>query len=707
MNSRFCSIIFYTISLIVYSLFIYFLNKYERQKIPTKKIKHIYQLIEDNYRKRQNINKLNNEIKEKYDSSFSINLYIVSACSKENSDIFGEKLISLIKEKINTHDKEEKKLYKLFNENDLFYINLYLINKQMIENDETRKYSDICEKLYSKNKPHLFIGNYYYVYVNQDSEKEENLSFTLSTTNIIEIHYKKVQGIKNNNYEEYINESWNILKGSFFFKTNNRVLEYIPEVDLNFYLASSLYNEKNYKIEKYSYDKGKNENKNIDININDNKQTNENINKIKDSNEDNEENGINDDTYIKKNIKKLKIPVSIATWNFYDDFYYPYMRNFIERLLNIFQINIYPQIIGNINLYEISEKAEVYIKEKQANIGNNTRLILLDKVTKFTDAFDNVSFDNILKKPSYEIPKNINLVAIFPNEEEIFFYNNLSEKIETSVSFIEWGIIYINNSFTRLKKFEKEENKIINVSKESHAISGMFVSHLRKFLGLCANFNDCIFNFFDSDKYQIKYLNTTSEENDSSITYSITTKNDLIFSFIYHIPIKNSISDYEILSLIREAYIYRINESLKNVKKFLSISNISIYMKVPSYTFNVFNNILNNIECSLSYMEGKTCKYLHISKSVEENFQHLLKGNKNNNYNKEIYLKVALILAQSAYQDSLQLLSDDKLNIYDILSKDFLLATMLPTVFPFVFPVIFALFKEFFRIIKIKKVKED
>ncbi|CRH02902.1 conserved Plasmodium protein, unknown function [Plasmodium relictum] len=703
MNSRFYSIIFYTIYLISFLLVIYSLNKYERQKVSSKRIKNIYQFIEDNYQKRQNIDKLKNGKKEINDSSLSINLYIVSACSKENSDIFGEKLKAFIEQKYTTYYKEKETSYKLFNKKNIFYVNLHLISKKIMENDNRKKYSDICKKLHSKNEPHVFIGNYYYVYVNNNSKQEENLSFILSTTNIIEIYYSKGQGIKNNSYEEYINESWNIIKNTFLFKTMNRMLEFTPELDLNFYLASSLYNEKNYKIEEHSLVKGENEKKNV--NISDSKRVSGNENKVKDDNEDNKTNNIHDDMHIKKNNENLKIPVSIATWNFYDDFYYPYMRNFIERLLNVFQINIYPQIIGNINLFKISEKADVYIKEKQVNLRNNTRLILLDKVTKFTNIFDDVSFDNILKKPTYEIPKNINLIVIFPNEEEIFFYNNLNEKIETAVSFIEWGIIHINNSFTRLKKFEKKEKKVINVSAEAHAISGIFVSHLRRFLGLCANFSDCIFNIFDTDEYQIKYLSTISRDSDSSISYSITTKNNLVFSFIYYIPIKNSISDYETLTLIREAYEYHIMESLKNVNKFLSISNISIYMKVPLYTLNVFNNILNNIECSLRYMEGQTCKFIHINEIVEKKFGHYLKNN--NYYKKEIYLKIALILAQSAYQDSLQLLNDDKFHIYDILSKDFLLATMLPIVFPFVFPVAFALFKEFFKNIKIRKVKMD
>lgn len=176
----------------------------------------------------------------------------------------------------------------------------------------------------------------------------------------------------------------------------------------------------------------------------------------------------------------------------------------------------------------------------------------------------------------------------------------------------------------------------------------------RSLLGLCSIFSDCIYNIFNSDTYNIKYIETISSEIDSYISYIISEENNLSFSFFYHIPLKNSISNYELLALIRQAYTYHIMETIQNLYKFLSISKISIYMKVPYYTLTIFNNILNNIECSLIYMQGRICGINHIDKIVEEKFKK--ENDDKEKDGEELFFKAALMLAQSAYQDSLQVI---------------------------------------------------
>ncbi|CAD2106003.1 conserved Plasmodium protein, unknown function [Plasmodium vinckei lentum] len=703
MNTRSYCVFFYTISLFVYIFIICSLNKYERHKLPVDKLEHVSDYIQNvhkngSYKKDiiENENSLQN-------SNLIIGIYIVCGCKgKISSNVFGSKLKEYMNKKIISDIKkkeEDDRLNYFIKENDLFDIKLDLIDFDKIKNYENSKYSSIC-----KNNAGNFINNTYYIYIDENDEKVNESHFILSTSNIIEILHKKIEINKEANiyYEKFVKEAWNVIVNYIFLKSRSRLLNFVPEIDLNFYLASSLYNNENYKKERnteYSHKKNKKEsevNKSDDISLN------------RDSN------------------------IAIATWNFYTDFYYPHMQDFMEKLLNIFQINIYQQTISNINIYEISEKKNgKYIKDNEINkITNKTRLIILDKVTKFTNIFDDVVFSNILKRPTYEMPKNINLITIFPNGQDIYFYNNFENTIETAVSFIEWGIIYINNSMiSDLKRHNKKSNKqIVNVSSQANFISSIYISHLRKFLGLCSNFSDYVYNIFNTNEYDIKNLNTISEENNNLLIYSIKGKDDFDFLLYYNIPLKSRISDYETLGLMREAFTHYINETIKNMNKFISISNISIYIKIPKNSVYVFNNILNNLECSMYYMQGKKCEHISdINEAVIQKFHAYMKqdelenkptsigkseynnNNKNNiSSNKMgVYYKIALILARAAYQDSLQLLKDDSISIYDILSKDFLLASILPILIPCIFPTIFSFFRELFKGINKRKVKSD
>ncbi|ETW59957.1 hypothetical protein PFMC_04132 [Plasmodium falciparum CAMP/Malaysia] len=732
MNSRTYCVIFYGISLLVYVIIIFFLNRFEKQTIPYERIKDIIKIIKH---ANNNIGIISNKIEDgniqiKHQNNFLINLNIVSGCANDNIDMFEEMLKSYIEEKIKLeNDKIVSSflLEELNNVQDIFTVTINVINKDMIKKDTIGVYSNICNKLLSKNMMNDNINNNYYLYIianeKKKKEKKDNLSFTLSTTNILELYYNKVEENSINVYQQYIYITWDVLKNTFLdrgSKTKKKnFIPFVPELDLNFFLASCLYNKLNYKIGRNTtggvemggvvndvdscYEKDCNI-KHTDDNEDINKDDNEDINKAnnKDINKANNKD-INkaNNTYINKANNKYNIhnnrgktynPPLIAVWDFYKDFYYPYIRPFIERLLYIYQINIYPQILSNINMYEISDNINLYIEEKEKG---NARLIILDKITKFTNIFDEITFDNVLSKPTYEVPKNINFMVVFPNGDEIYFYNNLSKtnKIETAVSIAEWGTIYINNEFTQLKDRSNYNNKnnLVNISNQAHVISGIFISHFRSLLGLCSNFSDCIYNIFNSDTYNIKYIETISSEIDSYISYIISEENNLSFSFFYHIPLKNSISNYELLALIRQAYTYHIMETIQNLYKFLSISKISIYMKVPYYTLTIFNNILNNIECSLIYMQGRICGINHIDKIVEEKFKK--ENDDKEKDGEELFFKAALMLAQSAYQDSLQLLGDDKISIYDILSKDFMLASFLPVVIPFGLPIICSVFQ--------------
>lgn len=687
MNSRTYCVIFYGISLLVYVIIIFFLNRFEKQTIPYERIKDIIKIIKH---ANNNIGIISNKIEDgniqiKHQNNFLINLNIVSGCANDNIDMFEEMLKSYIEEKIKLeNDKIVSSflLEELNNVQDIFTVTINVINKDMIKKDTIGVYSNICNKLLSKNMMNDNINNNYYLYIianeKKKKEKKDNLSFTLSTTNILELYYNKVEENSINVYQQYIYITWDVLKNTFLdrgSKTKKKnFIPFVPELDLNFFLASCLYNKLNYKIGRNTtggvemggvvndvdscYEKDCNI-KHTDDNEDINKDDNEDINKAnnKDINKANNTyiNKANNKYNIHNNRGKTYNPPLIAVWDFYKDFYYPYIRPFIERLLYIYQINIYPQILSNINMYEISDNINLYIEEKEKG---NARLIILDKITKFTNIFDEITFDNVLSKPTYEVPKNINFMVVFPNGDEIYFYNNLSKtnKIETAVSIAEWGTIYINNEFTQLKDRSNYNNKnnLVNISNQAHVISGIFISHFRSLLGLCSNFSDCIYNIFNSDTYNIKYIETISSEIDSYISYIISEENNLSFSFFYHIPLKSSISNYELLALIRQAYTYHIMETIQNLYKFLSISKISIYMKVPYYTLTIFNNILNNIECSLIYMQGRICGINHIDKIVEEKFKK--ENDDKEKDGEELFFKAALMLAQSAYQDSLQVI---------------------------------------------------
>ncbi|KYN95585.1 hypothetical protein PRSY57_1248000 [Plasmodium reichenowi] len=769
MNSRTYCVIFYGISLLVYVVILFFLNRFEKQTIPYERIKDIIKIIKH---ANNSIDIISNNIQDgntqiEHQNNFLINLNIVSGCTNDNIDMFEEMLKSYIEEQIKLENDKILSLFLLEELNkvqDIFTVTINVINKDMIKKDTIGVYSNICDNLLRKNMMNDNINNNYYLYIianEKKKKKKDNLSFTLSTTNILELYYNKVEENSINVYQQYIYITWDVLKNTFLDRGPKRkkknFIPFVPELDLNFFLASCLYNKLNYKIGRNTsggvemggvvnnvdlcnakdcnikhrddnnyINKDDNEDINKDDNNYINKDDNNYINKDdnnyinkddnnyinKDDNnyinkDDNKNrNKANNKYNIHKNRGKTYDPPFIAVWDFYKDFYYPYIRPFIERLLYIYQINIYPQILSNINMYEISDNINLYIDEKEKG---NGRLIILDKISKFTNIFDEVTFDNVLSKPTYEVPKNINFMVVFPNGDEIYFYNNLSKtnKIETAVSIAEWGTIYINNEFTQLKDRSNYYNKnnLVNISNQAHVISGIFISHFRSLLGLCSNFSDCIYNIFNSDTYNIKYIETLSREIDSYISYIISEKNNLSFSFFYHIPLKNSISNYELLALIRQAYTYHIMETIQNLYKFLSISKISIYMKVPYYTLTIFNNILNNIECSLIYMQGRICGINHIDKIVEEKFKK--ENDDKEKDGEELFFKAALVLAQSAYQDSLQLLGDDKISIYDILSKDFMLASFLPVVIPFGLPIICSVFQELIKYLKKRKTKID
>ncbi|GAW83849.1 hypothetical protein, conserved [Plasmodium gonderi] len=752
MNSRIYCIISYALSFIVCAFVIFWLNKYERQGVPLQNLSRISSIVQDIYDKNgKTRNKWENEKwTNKNVSHLSINIYILSTQDKRNTDSFGIKLKEFIEKEIELEYNERPVAHSLSDVKDLFFVNPHFIsNDEKIKNDENWMYKYICLSGPEQMDMYEVLINKYFICLNENIEKTQNvnLSFSLNTSNIIQVNYNNVEDNSNKYYELFIKETWTIIKNTFLLRSKNRSLSFTPELDLNFYLASSLYNEENYKVGK-SYPKDQipkedssTNGKNNEIVENFHKSSNEldDSSSINADGEDTSTSTSRSEEITRSEEKKTNL-VFIATWDFYNDVYYPYLRNFIERLLNIYQINVYTQIIANIDLFKISEKAQVYLKGEEAQKAGNKRIIILDKINKFTNIFDDVTFDNILKKPTYQIPKSINFIAIFPNKEEIFFHNPANEKFETTVSFVEWGIVHINNLFHKLNnmKGKKKKKKYIDISDQSPFISGIFISHLRGFLGLCTNLSDYIFTIFNSDKYEVKYIKSESTDNKNIISYFITSRNKLNFSFFYNTPLKKGISDFEILALMREAYIYYIVEALKNLNKLVSISNISIYFKVPTHTLPIYNRVLDNLNCSLDFMRGEeSCKKAgHINKLVLETLHPYVKLNHTNDpanhysaagedYNdnilnneqwnryinsarsQEMYFKAALILAQSAYQDSLQLLMDDTFSIYDILSKDFLLASVLPILIPYAIPVTFSLFREFFKIIKKQKQKVD
>lgn len=692
-NSRIYSVTFYVFSLIGYVIVLYWMNKYERYKVPVGRIQNISKYILEDYHNRGR-EIYDSKKNEAWYSNFTILVHIVSACGSGDSDLFGEKLNNFAKEQIrNAHvrkeeikNREKKDAWlESLHIKDLFTLNVNVIDRKSAKSKISEENKEICNKLFAKNKPKEFLDNRYYVFVNENGKDEEKpLTFTISTSNVIEIYFNKVKD--DADYANYVRECWFLISSVFWGEVKHRQLEFSPELDLNFYLASSLYSEKNYKIRISRNDSTVEENGDSD-------------NK-KENNEKKDE---------KKNVsqERKKIPVAIATWDFYDDFYYPYMRRFIERMLHVFQININSEIIGNINLFKITQPAKNYLNEEQIkkfSLKDNARLLILDKVTKFTDVFDDVSFWPMLNKPTYKVPQNINLISIFPNEEDIYFYNSLAETVETTASFVEWGIIHINNLFTGIKKSSQQNKNIINVSNSvAHIISGLFVSHLRKFLGLPSTFDKFVYTVYDSEIYKIKFKSAISKDTENYMVFDVTNDSNFSFSFVHTIPLQDGITDYELLKLIRAAYSTRIVKIFENLNKFLNISNISIYIKVPKYAVDVIHHILNNVECSLSYMNGKECVHEDVKNEATKKFQKILQKGQ---YTKAVYFKIALILAQAAYQDSLQLLNDDRISIYEVLSKDFLLASLVPIGLPFVVPVVTSLIKEISNHVK-KKVKTE
>lgn len=692
-NSRIFSVTFYVISLIVFVIVLYWLNKFERHKVPIGRIQSISKyIVEDYYNRGREI--YGSKKNKAWHSNFTILVHIVSACGSGDSDLFGEKLHDFAKEQIRNADvkkgevknkKEKDKWLESLHIKDLFTVKVNVINRKTAESEISEKNTKICNKLLAKNKPREYLDNSYYVFVNENGNDEEKpLTFTISTSNVIEIHFNKAK--EDADYDNYVRECWSLITSVFWGEVKHRQLEFLPELDLNFYLASSLYNEKNYKI-----------------------RIPRNVPPVEESGDSDNKTENNEKGEGKKNVslERKKIPVALAVWDFYDDFYYPYMRRFVEKLLHVFQVNINSEIIGNLNLFKITEPAKGYLNEEQIkrfNLKDNARLLILDKVTKFTDVFDDVSFGPILNKPTYKVPQNINLVSIFPNEEDTYFYNNLTGAIETTASFVEWGIIHINNLFISIKKSAQQENNIINVSNSAAPIiSGLYISHLRKFLGLPSTFDKFVYTVYDPEKYKIKFKSALSKDTENYIFFDVTNDINFSFSFVQTVPLQDGITDYELLKLIREAYSTRIDQIFENLSKFINISNISIYIKVPKYTVDVINHILNNVECSISYMNGEECVHEDVKNEVSKKFQNFLKKGQ---YTKAVYFKVALVLVQAAYQDSLQLLNDDRVSMYEILSKDFLLASLVPTGLPFVVPVLTSLFKEIYKHVK-KKVKTE
>lgn len=693
-NSRIYSVIFYVISLIGFVSVLYWLNKFERYKVPLERIQSISKYIVEDYHNRGK-GIYDSKKNEAWYSNFTILVHIVSACGSGDSDLFGEKLNNFAKEQIKNEDvkkreiqnkKEKDKWLELLNIKDLFTVKVHVIDRKTVESKISENNKDVCNKLFAKNKPNEYLDNSYYVFVNENGNDEEKpLTFNISTSNVIEIHFNKAK--KDADYAIYVRECWSLITNVFWGEIKHRQLEFSPELDLNFYLASSLYSEKNYKMQ-------------VPYNDSIVEEIGDNDNEIENNEKEYEIRNVS--------LNRKNIPVAIATWDFYDDFYYPYMRRFVERLLHVFQININSEIIGNLNLFKITEPAKKYLNEeeiKKFNLKDNARLLILDKVTKFTNVFDGVSFGPMLNKPTYKVPQNINLVSIFPNEEDIYFYNNLTGVIETTASFVEWGIIHINNLFTSIKKSSQHNKNIINVSNDTaHIINGLYISHLRKFLGLPSTFDKFVYTVYDSEKYKIKFKNALSKDTENYMFFNITNDSNFSFSFVQTIPLQDGITDYELLKLIREAYSARIIQIFENLNKFINISNISIYIRVPKYTVDVINYILNNVECSLSYMNGEECVHEEIKNEATKKFQNILKKEQ---YRKAVYFKIALILVQAAYQDSLQLLNDDRISIYEILSKDFLLASLVPTGLPFIFPVITSLFKEICKYVKKRKIKME
>ncbi|CAA9991280.1 conserved Plasmodium protein, unknown function [Plasmodium knowlesi strain H] len=728
MNTRTPCVILYAVSLVVCVLVIFSLNKYERQGVPLHRLSSTCALVQDIYNGKgrekpmtQRQNWSNAKI-----SHLLINLFIVSTGEDGSTDSLGEKMKEYFSSQIEYEWKDKPVGRSISDVKELFYVQPLLVSGDEMRSDGMRDIANIClGNTPGESNIHNIVNNRYFICLSENrEEKDMGVVLTLKGNNTIHMKFIREEENATTYYQRLAEETWNIVKRIFFFKSPNRSLFFNPELDLNFYLASSLYNEGNYKVRKYNIAEG---------------ESNETANQSRER----QSGGLPNDRPTEgrptegrptegrptegrptegrpaegrpaegrpteEAPKSYASPVNIATWDFYKEVYYPYLRNFIEQLLNLFQINVYTQTIANIDLFKISEKE----KEMEGK-----RVIILDKVNKFTNLFDNVIFGDILRKPTYHIPKSINLMAIFPTREEFFFYNPPTGKLETTVSFAEWGVIHLNNALGR-KKVKREKEKIVNVSEEAPFICGFFISHLRQYLGLVANFSDYVFTIFDPDKYDIKYVRNESTDEGNSFLYSVHCKDNLQFNFSYDSPVKSGIFPFEILALMRQGYIYYVVEALNNLDKFVSISNVSIYFRVPVHALHVFNDILDKLKCSLDLMRGaEGCKIHQLGNTIRNSLQSYggatsASSDEGNTRRveagllRETYFRAAVVLAQSAYQDSLQLLSDDTFSIYDILSKDFLLASILPILIPYAIPVTFSLFRELFRSIKLAKEKQ-
>ncbi|ANQ10879.1 Uncharacterized protein PCOAH_00051860 [Plasmodium coatneyi] len=684
MNSRTPCVILYAVSLVVCVFVIFSLNKYERQGVPLHKLSSTSVLLQELY----NANRRERPTGERQNwsngkvSHFSINLFIVSTGKERSTNSLGIEMKEYFSSQVQFEWKDKPAARSISDVQELFYVNPLLVSEDEMGSDNMRDIANVClSSSPGEGSTHNILNNRYFICLSEKRQEEgTSVVFTLKGNNTIHVKFTQRDNNPTTYNHQLAEETWNIVKRVFFFKSKNRSLFFNPELDLNFYLASSLYNEGNYKVSKYK--------------------TGSRVSNDKTGDESKDPQSDDPNGYAS--------PVNIATWDFYNDVYYPYLRNFIEQLLNLFQINVYTQIIANIDLFKISEK----VKEVEGK-----RVIILDRVNKLTSIFDDVTFGDILRKPTYHIPKSINLVAVFPTGEEIFFYNPPTGKLETTVSFAEWGVFHINNAFQR-GNMTRKRKKFVNVSGEAPFICGFFISHLRQYLGLGANFSDYVFTIFDADRYDVKYVRSESTDEGNSFLYAVQSEDQLNFYFSYDSPVRSGIFPFELLALMREAYLYYVVEALTNLGKFVSISNVSIYFRVPVHALHVFNDILDKVKCSLDLMRGADgCKMPHLGKSIREalhSYGHPIGGNANEGDNRtveadllrETYFRAAVVLAQSAYKDSLQLLSDDTFSIYDILSKDFLLASVLPVLIPYAIPVTFSLFRELFRSIKLAKEKQ-
>ncbi|KMZ96565.1 conserved Plasmodium protein, unknown function [Plasmodium vivax] len=748
MNSRTPCVVLYAVSLVVCALVIFSLNRYERQGVPLHKLSSTSALVQEvcnaDGRGKPKGGRQNRSIEKV--SHLSLNLFIILTDGEGGTDSLGEILQEYFLSQIEFEWRDKPVAQSLSDVKELFYVNPLLINKEQMRSDTSGELANAClGSPPEKGGVHDTLSNRYFICLSENrEEKDTSVAFTLKRNNAIHVKFSQGGGGENHPNEHYhllAEETWRVVKRVFFFKPANRSLFFSPELDLNFYLASSLYNEGNYKRGRHgkggegSRSGGETKDPRSDAPKEGGPNgcgSNEGGPKEGGPKEGGPKEGGPNEAASNQSASNQSAPnqsaphPNVATWDFHNQVYYPYLRNFTEQLLNVFQINVHSQIIANVDLFKISEK----VKE-----AGGKRVIILDRANKLTSVFDEVTFGDILSKPTYHIPKSINLMAVFPSGGEIHFYNPPTGRLETTVSFAEWGVVHVNNSLQRgdtsqKKQGEKKERKkeLTDVSEEAPLISGLFISHLRQLLGLVPNFSNYIYTIFDVEEYTVQYVRSESTDEGNSFLYSIRREDNLVFSFSYETPMRSGIFRFEILALMREAYIYYVVESLTNLGKFVSLTKVSIYFRVPPHALHVFNDTLEKVKCSLDLMRGADgCKISHLGRSVREVLQsyggkdqaksgggtsggtHEGGGEDNRRAEaallRETYFRAAIILAQSAYQDSLQLLSDDAFSIYDILSKDFLLASVLPVLIPYAIPVTFSLFRELFRSIKLAKEK--